>query len=232
MFHEVMDAACASAQMPLQALAHHTPAEPWPVADRDVRIRHAEHASLDERENLLVERGLKAVGRMARKGLAQPDRLLADRCVERHRALDDGLGRLRPAHHFDEGNDVGRIERVADDAALGTLGAGLDDVHGNTSMGMPDELDARIAPGGAASSISANSLTLNSGRSGAFSWTKSASASARLMLGVKVSRSREASATTSPALASSDQASSTYLRRLDSALGAGSVATTSNPRER
>src|SRR5207237_822085 len=90
-----------------------------------------------------------------------------------------------------------------------------------TAIGMPDELDARIAPGGVASSISAKSLTLNSGRSGAFSWTKSASASARLMLGVKVSRSREAPAVTSPALASSDQASSTYLRRFDSAFGAG-----------
>src|SRR6266568_4228100 len=80
-----------------------------------------------------------------------------------------------------------------------------------TSMGMPDELDARIAPGGAASSMSANSLTLNSGRSGAFSWTKSASASARPILGVNVSRSREAPAVTRPAVASAGQASSTYL---------------------
>lgn len=47
-----------------------------------------------------------------------------------------------------------------------------------TLIVMPDELDAMIAPGGVASSMSANSGTLSSGRSGAFSCTKSASATA------------------------------------------------------
>lgn len=47
-----------------------------------------------------------------------------------------------------------------------------------TLIVIPDELDAMIAPGGVASSMSANSGTLSSGRSGAFSCTKSASATA------------------------------------------------------
>ena len=38
-----------------------------------------------------------------------------------------------------------------------------------TLIVMPDELDAMIASGGVASSMSANSLTFSSGRSGAFS---------------------------------------------------------------
>ena len=100
-----------------------------------------------------------------------------------------------------------------------------------TSIVMPEELEARIESGGVASSISANSLILKSGRSGAFSWTKSALASACAIFGSKVSRSREAPEDM-PFLLSVVQASSTYFRRLASAFGAGSVATTSNPRDR
>src|SRR5437763_13175913 len=48
---------------------------------------------------------------------------------------------------------------------------------------------------------------------------------------VKLKRSRDA-AEERPMLVRSGQASSTYLRKLASALGAGSVATTSNPRAR
>jgi hypothetical protein len=54
---------------------------------------------------------------------------------------------------------------------------------------IPDELDAISESAGVASSMSANNLILNSGRSGPFSWTKSASDSASFMLVVKVRRS-------------------------------------------
>src|SRR5712692_3236311 len=94
-----------------------------------------------------------------------------------------------------------------------------------------DELEAMIESGGVASSISANSLILKSGRSGPFSWTKSAWDRASFMLVVKLSRSREAPADR-PMLVSKPHASSTYFRRLASAFGAGSVATTSSPRAR
>ena len=49
-----------------------------------------------------------------------------------------------------------------------------------------------IESGGVASSMSANSFVLKSGRSGPFSWTKSASDNASFMSAVKLSRSREA----------------------------------------
>src|SRR6266853_1545122 len=95
----------------------------------------------------------------------------------------------------------------------------------------PDELEAMIESGGVASSMSANSLILKSGRSGPFSWTRSAFASASFMFAVKVRRFRDAPGER-PMASSCSHASSTYLRRLASALGAGSVATTSNPRAR
>src|SRR6266481_8834804 len=95
----------------------------------------------------------------------------------------------------------------------------------------PDELDAMIESGGVASSMSANNLILKSGRSGPFSWTKSACDSASFMLVVKLRRSRDAPEER-PMSVSAGHASSTYLRRLASAFGAGSVAITSNPRAR
>src|SRR5258705_4077268 len=96
---------------------------------------------------------------------------------------------------------------------------------------IPDELDAMIESGGVAASISANNLILKSGRSGPFSWTKSACDSASFMLVVKLRRSRDAP-DERPISVSAGHASSTYLRRLASASGAGSVAITSKPRAR
>ena len=85
---------------------------------------------------------------------------------------------------------------------------------------MPDELDAMITSGRAASSISANSLTLSSGRSGAFSCTKSASATACRTSRVNVSRSGEAAAE-SPSLVTVSHAAATKERRASSAWGPG-----------
>jgi hypothetical protein len=94
---------------------------------------------------------------------------------------------------------------------------------------MPDELEAMSESTSVASSMSANNFILKSGRSGPFSCTKSACASACPMSLVKVKRSRDAPGDR-PISSSCSQASSTYLRKLASAFGAGSVATTSNPR--
>src|SRR6202008_1723813 len=96
---------------------------------------------------------------------------------------------------------------------------------------IPDELEAKRESTGTTSSISAWSFILKSGRSGAFSWTRSASESASFMLVVKLRRSRDVPFQR-PMLVTSFHASSISLPRVDSAFGAGSVATTSNPRAR
>src|SRR6266542_295827 len=96
---------------------------------------------------------------------------------------------------------------------------------------IPDELEASRESTGVASSMSAYSFILKSGRSGPFSWTRSACERASFMLVVKLKRSRDAPEDR-PMFVRSGQASSTYLRKLASAFGAGSVATTSNPRAR
>src|SRR6266487_773760 len=96
---------------------------------------------------------------------------------------------------------------------------------------IPDELEASRESTGVTSSMSAYSFILKSGRSGPFSWTRSACESASFMLVVKLKRSRDAPEDW-PMFVRSGHASSTYLRKLASAFGAGSVATTSNPRAR
>src|ERR1700730_1914700 len=100
-----------------------------------------------------------------------------------------------------------------------------------TLMVIPEELEAMMEFGGVASSTSANSLILKAGRSGPFSWTKSASESGPFKLAANVSRSRVASGV-SPIAVSAGHAASMYSRNLASALGAGSLATTSNPQAR
>src|ERR1700747_1243543 len=96
---------------------------------------------------------------------------------------------------------------------------------------IPDELEAMIESTGAASSMSANNFILKSGRSGPFSGTRSAFDKASFESLVKVKRSLDAPFER-PILVKSFQASSTYLRKLVSAFGAGSVAMISNPRAR
>src|ERR1700753_4284616 len=100
-----------------------------------------------------------------------------------------------------------------------------------TLMVSEEELEAMRESMGVIASISAYSLILKSDRSGPFSCTKSAFDRADFMFDVKLKRSREAPGSR-PMRVNTFQASSTYLRRLPSAFGAGSVATTSKPRAR
>src|SRR5215475_3149980 len=91
MIHEMLDSTRATAQVPLQALAHHAPAKPGAKADGGVGIFHAEDSLVDHVKHLAVERGLESVRYMSRKLLLQMDRPLADRRVE----ADCSLNRLR-----------------------------------------------------------------------------------------------------------------------------------------
>src|ERR1700723_657173 len=139
MLHKVMDPAGPASQMPLQARAHHTPSKPWPIARGDVCILHTDDALLDEIEDLSVERRLKPVPNMARESLAQPDRLLADRRIERHGSFDHRLGRLRPAYYFNQGHKMGGIKGMPYHAALGMLTARLNDIHGDAGCARSED---------------------------------------------------------------------------------------------
>ena len=92
----------------------------------------------------------------------------------------------------------------------------------------PEELDASTTSGLVARSSWANSACFRSIRSGPFSCTKSASPTAVSTSAVKVSRSVEAPSTR-PISVSTGQCAATSARSRSSALGEGSVATTSSP---
>src|SRR5271156_1929748 len=55
LLHEVLDAACSTAQMPLQALAHHTPAKSGSVTDSGVGFLDAQHVLFDQIEHFSVQ---------------------------------------------------------------------------------------------------------------------------------------------------------------------------------
>src|SRR5271157_3763560 len=89
-------------------------------------------------------------------------------------------------------------------------------------IGIPEVLDASMAGGGRIESISANNLILTASRSGAFSCTRSASATASLRSAVNRKRAVDAPGA-SPIFVSAAHAASTYWRILSSVPGAGSV---------
>jgi len=92
------------------------------------------------------------------------------------------------------------------------------------------DMDAATPPDSIiASSSSGITMSVKSGRSGPFSWTRSASDNAFFMSEVKLSLSRDPFGE-SPMAVRAGHAESTYLRIFASAFGAGSVAITSNPR--
>src|SRR4029077_15888715 len=115
MIHEVFDSALAAAEMPLQTLSHHAPAKPGSVRDGRISVFHTKDALFDNIKHLAVERGLESIRHMTGKLLLQMDRFLADRSIEVDRLLDRLRRRLSAADHFDQWNDVRRVERMPDD---------------------------------------------------------------------------------------------------------------------
>src|SRR6516164_8682873 len=101
MIHKVFDSTRATAQVPLQALAHYAPAKPGPIADRSVSVLYAQDALLNQVKHLAVQRGLEPVRHMSGKLLLQMDRLLADRSIEADCLLNRVRRSLTTADDFD-----------------------------------------------------------------------------------------------------------------------------------
>src|SRR5215471_18279150 len=127
MLHEMLDSTRTTAQVPLQALAHHAPAKSGPKADGGIGIFHAQDSLVDHVKHLAVERGLESVRYMPRKLLLQMDRLLADRSIEADCSLNRVRRGLTAANDLDQRYDVRRIEWMSDDHPLGVFALRLDD---------------------------------------------------------------------------------------------------------
>src|SRR5690349_11269059 len=109
MFHEMIDASGTTPHMPLQALSHHTPAEPRPITNGRVGFLNTQNTLFDEVKHLPIKRRLKSIGHVPRKLLPHMNGFLANRSIEIHRSFDC-LGRCPSTpNHFHEWNDVRRV---------------------------------------------------------------------------------------------------------------------------
>ena len=86
-------------------------------------VRSADDPLGNEVVNLPRERRLQAIGHVPRHFLAQPDGLLPQPRVEFRGAVNGRFRGLRAADDLHQRDQVRRIERMADDAALGVQAA-------------------------------------------------------------------------------------------------------------
>src|ERR1700720_4285290 len=128
-FHEVANPARPSAEMKQQIRAHDSPAQPGPPANSSIRSGNVDYVLIDETGEFSIERRLQPIRHVAGNFLADMDRLLPDRRIERNRLLNRFWRGLWPSGNLDQRNDVGRIQRMADDAAFGMLAGRLHDTH-------------------------------------------------------------------------------------------------------
>jgi len=99
--------------------SHQRPAQPGTLADRGIDVGNAGDAAGEEMDGLVPQRSLQAVCDVPCDLAADVDRPLADARIKGHRLLDRGRRGRRAADHLDQGDQVWRVERVADDNAFG-----------------------------------------------------------------------------------------------------------------
>ena len=118
MLEQVAQPGAPASQMVRHVGAHQRPAQPRAVGDRGVDVLDAGDALEDQVDRLAIEGHLHAVGDVARHLAAEPDRPLAERGVEARGPVDHRRVGLFAADHLDQRDQMGRVERVADDVAL------------------------------------------------------------------------------------------------------------------
>src|SRR5882757_1192468 len=119
LFEKMLDAAFTATQVIKQHAAHEAPTQARPPAQGGIRIGGADDAFGHKIVNLPTQSGLQTIGDMPRHFLAHQDRAPANAPVEFRDPLDRFFGSLGAAHDFDQWDEVGRIERMTDDATLG-----------------------------------------------------------------------------------------------------------------
>src|ERR1700691_748526 len=123
LFEEMLDAAFTAAQVIEEHVAHEAPAQARSPAQCGICIRSADHAFGNKIVNFTCEGGLQTIGDMPRHLLAYSNRPSSNGLVEFRDALNRLFRGLRAPHDFDQWDEMGRIEGMADYATLGMGGA-------------------------------------------------------------------------------------------------------------
>src|SRR5580692_13158441 len=115
----MLDAAFTAAQVIEKHAAHEAPTQTRSPAQCGIRIGGADDAFGNKIVNLPTKGGLQTIGDMPRHLLAHPYRPPPNAVVEFRDALNGLFGGLGATHDFDQWHQMGRIERMPDDATLG-----------------------------------------------------------------------------------------------------------------
>src|SRR5258708_28471084 len=114
-------------KVPLQTGSHHSPPQAGAITHCIVGVADIQHALLNQIHDLFVESDLEPIADVPGKFLVELDRLLSNRSIERHRALNRFGRGLAATDHFNQRNDVWRIERMPDEYTLGVFAIRLHD---------------------------------------------------------------------------------------------------------
>src|ERR1700723_2964175 len=123
LFEKMLDATFTAAQVIEKHAAHEAPTQPRSPAQCGIRVGGADDAFGNKIVNLPTKGGLQTIGDMPRHLLAHSNRPPANALVEFRGLLDRFFGGLGAANDFDQWNQMGRIERMSDDATLGMRSA-------------------------------------------------------------------------------------------------------------
>src|ERR1700730_12943258 len=119
LFEKMLDAACTAAQVIEKHVAHEAPTQARSPAQCGIRIGGADDAFSHQIVNFPSKGGLQTIGDMSRHLLAYSNRPPSNALIEFGDALNRLLGGLGATHDFDQWDEVGGIEGMADDTTLG-----------------------------------------------------------------------------------------------------------------
>src|SRR5271154_624595 len=123
LFEKMLDATFTAAQVIEKHAAHEAPTQTRSPAQCGIRIGGADNAFGNKIVNLPTKGGLQTIGHMPRHLLTHSNRPPTNGLVEFRDALNGLFGGLGATHDFDQWDEMGRIEGMADDATLGMRAA-------------------------------------------------------------------------------------------------------------
>ena len=119
MVEEMGHPALAAGQRENHMRAEQGQAQARPLGDGGVDIGDRGEPVFKRQQRLAPQRRLQAVGQMAGHFLVDADRVLADVVVKPQRPVDQRRVGVAAADNLDQGNQMRRVERMADDEAGG-----------------------------------------------------------------------------------------------------------------
>src|SRR6267142_2742369 len=121
MFQHMRDAAGSAGKMKIEKRTEQSPTQAGPVGDGDIDLAYGRDTLADEVKGFAPQRGLQAVGHVSLDFPADTDWFLAKGCIEGQRLLNCFRRRRMSAHDFYQGNQVRRVEWMADQHTFGMV---------------------------------------------------------------------------------------------------------------